>query len=33
MAVGWDHVVGNGKEGIGAFDTLALVGPGANALV
>ncbi len=32
VAVGWDHVVGNGKDGDGAFDALAFVGTGANAL-
>ncbi len=31
-AVSWDLVIGNGNEGVGAFDTLALVGPSANAL-
>ncbi len=30
--VGWDLFVGNGKEGVGAFDALAFVGTGANAL-
>jgi hypothetical protein len=25
VAVGWDLVVGNGKEGVGAFDVLALI--------
>jgi hypothetical protein len=30
-AVGWDLVVGNGKEGVGAFNVLALVGTSANA--
>ncbi len=32
VAVGWDLVVGNGEEGVGAFDILAFVGTGANAL-
>jgi hypothetical protein len=32
VAVGWDLVVGNRKDGIGAFDALAFVGTGANAL-
>ncbi len=32
VAVGWDLVVGNGEEGVGAFDPLAFVGTGANAL-
>ncbi len=31
-AVGWDLVIGNGEEGVGAFDLLAIVGTGANAL-
>jgi hypothetical protein len=31
-AVGLDLVVGNGEEGVGAFDALAFVGTGANAL-
>jgi hypothetical protein len=31
-AVGWDLVIGNGKESVGAFDLLALIGTGANAL-
>jgi hypothetical protein len=31
-AVGWDLVVRNGKEGVCAFNVLALVGTGANAL-
>ncbi len=31
-AVGWDLVVGNGEEGVAAFDALAFVGTGANAL-
>ncbi len=31
-AVGWDLVIGNGKEGVGAFDALAIIGTGANAL-
>ncbi len=31
-AVGWDLVVGNGEEGVGAFDVLAFVGTGADAL-
>ncbi len=32
VAVGWDLVVGNGEEGVGAFDTLAFLGTGADAL-
>jgi hypothetical protein len=32
VVVGWDLIVGNGKEGVGAFEALALVGTGANAL-
>ncbi len=32
VAVGWDHVVPNGEGGVGAFDMLAIVGTGANAL-
>jgi hypothetical protein len=31
-AVRWDLVVGNGEEGVGAFDALAFVGTGADAL-
>jgi hypothetical protein len=31
-AVGWNLVVGNGKEGVGAFDPFAFIGTGANAL-
>jgi hypothetical protein len=31
-AVGWDLVVGSGEEGVGAFDVLAFVGTGADAL-
>ncbi len=31
-AVGWDLVIGNGEEGVGAFDMLAFVGTGADAL-
>ncbi len=31
-AVGWDLAIGNEKEGIGAFDALAFVGTGADAL-
>ncbi len=30
-AVGWDLVVENGKEGVGAFDVLAFIGTGADA--
>ncbi len=30
--VGWDHVVWNGEEGVSAFDVLAIVGTGSNAL-
>ncbi len=32
MVVGWDHVVGNGEEGVGVFDVFAFIGTGANAL-
>jgi hypothetical protein len=32
LAVGWDLVVGNGKEGVGVFDMLEFVGTGVNAL-
>ncbi len=31
-AVGWDLVVGNGEEGVGASDTFAFIGTGANTL-
>jgi hypothetical protein len=31
-AVGWNLVVGNGEESVGAFDVLAFVRTGANAL-
>jgi hypothetical protein len=31
-AIGWDLAVGNGKEGVGAFDAFAFIGTGANAL-
>jgi hypothetical protein len=31
-AIGWDLVIRNGKESVGAFDVLALIGTGANAL-
>jgi hypothetical protein len=31
-AIGWDLVIGNGEENIGAFDTLTFIGTGANAL-
>jgi hypothetical protein len=31
-AVGWDLVIGNGKEGVGAFDSFAFIRTGANAL-
>ncbi len=30
--VGWDLVVGNGEEGVGAFDAFAFIRTGANAL-
>ncbi len=30
--VGWDLVIGNGKEGVGAFDALAFIGTGADSL-
>ncbi len=29
--VGWDLVVGNGEEGVGAFDAFAFIGTGTNA--
>jgi hypothetical protein len=32
VVVGWDLVIGNGEEGVGAFDVLAFVGMGADAL-
>ncbi len=32
MAVGWDLIIRNREEGVGAFDALALVGTSANAL-
>ncbi len=32
VVVGWDLVAGNGEEGVGAFDVLAFVGTGADAL-
>ncbi len=31
-AVGWDLVIGNGEEGVGAFDVLAFIGTNADAL-
>ncbi len=31
-AAGWDLVVGNGEEGVGAFNVLAFVGTSTNAL-
>ncbi len=31
-AVGWDLVVVNGEEGVGAFDMFAFIETGANAL-
>ncbi len=31
-AVGCDLVIGNGEEGVGAFDMLAFVGTGDDAL-
>jgi hypothetical protein len=31
-ALGWDLVVQDGEEGVGAFDALAIIGTGANAL-
>jgi hypothetical protein len=31
-AVRWGLVIGNGEEGVGAFNVLAFVGIGANAL-
>jgi hypothetical protein len=31
-AVSWDLVVGNGKENVGAFDVLAFIGTGDDAL-
>ncbi len=30
--VRWDLVIGNGEESVGAFDMLAFVGTGADAL-
>jgi hypothetical protein len=30
--VGWNLVVGNGEEGVGAFDALAFIETSANAL-
>ncbi len=30
--VRWDLVVGNGEEGVGAFDAFAFIGTSANAL-
>jgi hypothetical protein len=32
VAVRWDLVVGNGEEGVGAFEAFAFIGTGANAL-
>jgi hypothetical protein len=32
VALGWDHVIKNGEEGVGAFDVLTIVRTGANAL-
>ncbi len=32
VVIGWDLVVGNGEEGVGAFDALAFIGTGANAV-
>ncbi len=32
VALGWDHVVQDGEEGVGDFDVLSMVGTGANAL-
>jgi hypothetical protein len=31
-AVGWDLVVGNGEEGVSAFDAFAFIETGVNAL-
>ncbi len=31
-AVRWDLVVGNGEEGVGAFDVFAFIRTGVNAL-
>jgi hypothetical protein len=31
-AVRWDVVIGNGEEGVGAFDIFAFIGTSANAL-
>ncbi len=31
-AVGWDLVVGNGEECVGAFDAFTFTGTSANAL-
>ncbi len=32
VVLGWDLVVQDGADGVGAFDALAIVGTGANAL-
>ncbi len=32
MVLGWDLVVQDGEEGVGAFAMLIIVGIGANAL-
>ncbi len=32
MALGWDLVVQDREEGVGAFDVLTIIGTGANAL-
>ncbi len=31
-AVKWDLFIGNGKEGVSAFEAFAFIGTGANAL-
>jgi hypothetical protein len=31
-ALGWDHVIKNGEEGVGAFDAITIAGTGADAL-
>ncbi len=31
-AVGWDLVIGNGEEGVDAFDAFVFIGTSANAL-
>ncbi len=31
-AVGWDLIIGNGEEGVGAFNAFAFIGTSSNAL-